>query len=206
MLGAAFALASVGGERLRADAQDGEGPRLADLRRQPGAAGLLQPRRQGQLDRPRRRFLPRDRGGDLQRSEQGQVHAALGQGPVRAAQIRRDRCALAQHDLDPVARRALQFRRRHLLRRPGLHGAQGAQGQFGARAQRRLGLHADRHHDRAQSRRLFPRQQHEVRGDRVRDRRTRPSRPTRPAAATSSPPTCRSSMPRSSSSPTPTTT
>ena len=32
---------------------------------------------------------------------QGQVHAAVGQGPVRAAQDRRDRRAVAQHDLDP---------------------------------------------------------------------------------------------------------
>ena len=68
-------------------------------------------------------------------------------------------------------RRSAQFHRRQLLRRPGLHGAQGAQGQFGARAQRRLDLHADRHHDRAQSRRLFPLQQHEIRGDRLRHRR-----------------------------------
>ena len=34
--------------------------------------------------------------------------------------------------------------------------------EFGARAQRRLGMHADRHHDRTQPRRLFPGQQHEV--------------------------------------------
>ena len=105
-------------------------------------------------------------------AEQGQVHAALGQGPVRAAQVRRHRPAVAQHHLD-LSRDVLvrELRRRHLLRRPGLHGAQGAQGQFGARAQRRLGLHPDRHHHRAQPRRLFPRQQHEVRGHRVRHRR-----------------------------------
>jgi len=38
----------------------------------------------------------------------------------------------AQHDLDAVARRPVQFRRRQLLRRPGLYCAQGAQGQLGA--------------------------------------------------------------------------
>ena len=36
---------------------------------------------------------------------QGQVHAAVRQGPFRAAQIGRYRRALAQHDLDAVARR-----------------------------------------------------------------------------------------------------
>ena len=49
----------------RPNAQGGEGSRLAHLRRQPGAAGILQSGRQGQLDRLRRRFLPRARGGDL---------------------------------------------------------------------------------------------------------------------------------------------
>ena len=37
-------------------------------------------------------------------------------------------------------------------------------------AERRLGLHPAGHHDRAQPRRLLPRQQHEVRGRRLRDR------------------------------------
>ena len=50
-----------------------------------------------------------------------------------------------------------EFHRRQLLRRPGLHGAQGAEGEFGARAQRRLGLRAAGHHDRAQSGGLLPR-------------------------------------------------
>ncbi len=161
----------VRGRGIGADAQDGEGSRRAPVRRQSGRRRILQSRRQGQLDRLRRRFLPRDRGCGPQRSDQGEVHAAVRQGSVRAAQDRRDRRAVAQYHLDAVARRLVrQFRGDHLLRRPGLHGAQGAQGQFGARAQRRLGLHADRHHDRAQSRRLLPLQQHEVRGDRVRHR------------------------------------
>ena len=38
-------------------------------------------------------------------AEQGQVHAALRQGSVRTAQVRRHRRAVAQHHLDAVARR-----------------------------------------------------------------------------------------------------
>ena len=37
-----------------------------------------------------------------------------------------------------------------------------AQGEFGAGTQQRLGLRADRHHDRAEPRRLLQGQQHEV--------------------------------------------
>ena len=41
-----------------------------------------------------------------------------------------------------------------------------------------------RHHDRAQPRRLFPRQQHEYRGEEIRHASTTCSRPTTPANAT----------------------
>ena len=43
---------------------------------------------------------------------------------------------VAQHHLDLVARHFAgpELHRRRLLRRPGLHGAQGAQSEFGARA------------------------------------------------------------------------
>ena len=41
-----------------------------------GLAGLLDPRRKGQLDRFRRRFLPRGGGGDLRRSEAHKIHSA----------------------------------------------------------------------------------------------------------------------------------
>ena len=61
-----------------------------------------------------------------------------------------------------------------LLRRPGVHRAQGAQGQFGARAQRCLGLRAAGHHHRAQSRRLFPRQPHEAQVGDVRGNSMKP--------------------------------
>ena len=66
-------------------------------------------------------------------------------------------------------------------------------GQLGARAQRRRGLRAAGHHDRAQPRRLLPRQQDEAQ-DRWPSRPpTRRSRPTTPAAATPTPPTPRAS-------------
>ena len=122
-----------------ADAQDRQGPRHAQLRRQRHARRLRPARRAGQLDRARRRLLPRARGRDLQRSEQGQVRAADGQGPLHRAAVGRSRRAGAQHHLDLVARHLAraELRRRQLLRRPGLHGAQGAEGEFGARAQRR---------------------------------------------------------------------
>ena len=50
-----------------------------------------------------------------------------------------------------------ELHRRRLLRRPGLHGAQVAQGQFGARARRCVGVRAAGHHDRTQSGGLLPR-------------------------------------------------
>src|SRR5262249_33728750 len=84
--------------------------------------GIFQSRRQGQLDRLRCRLLPCARRGDLERSDQGQVHAALGQGSVRAAQDRGYRRVVAQHDLDPRARRLLwQLRGRDLLRWARVH-------------------------------------------------------------------------------------
>ena len=44
----------------------------------------------------------------------------------------------------------------------GFHGEEVAEGEFGAGAQQRLGLRADRHHHRAKPRRLLQGQQHEV--------------------------------------------
>ena len=56
----------------------------------------------------------------------------------------------------------LNLRGDHLLRRPGIPGPASAEQGFGARARRREGVRADRHHHRAQSRRSFPHQQDEV--------------------------------------------
>ncbi len=54
------------------------------------------------------------------------------------------------------------FTGRDLLRRPGLPGEEIAQGEFRAGTEQRVGLRADRHHHRAESRRLLQEQQHEV--------------------------------------------
>ena len=88
--------------RIRADAEDGQGSRHPQLRRQRHAGRLRPARRAGQLDRPRRRRLPRRRRRDLQRRQQGQVRAAVGQGPLHRAAIGRSRRAGAQHHLDLV--------------------------------------------------------------------------------------------------------
>ena len=87
--------------------------------------------------------------------------------PLRSSEID----VLSRNTTWTSSRDALfNFVGRDLLRRPGLHGAQGAQGEFGARAQRRQRLRPERHHHRAQSRGLLPRQQHEIRDRRVRHR------------------------------------
>ena len=148
-----------------------QGSRPAGLRREWHAGRFRHARSARQLGRLRRRFLPRHRGGDLQRSDQGQICAADRGQPVHGAAIGRNRRAVAQYDLDDVARHHARrrFCRRQLLRRPGLHGAQVAEGELGARAQRRLGLRAAGHHDRAQSRRLFPLQSHDAQDRDIRD-------------------------------------
>ncbi len=90
---------------------------------------------------------------------------------------------LARHR--PQAR----FRRRQLLRRSGLHGAEGAGRDLGQGTRRRHRLHPDRHHDRAEPGRLLPGQQHQVRAGPGRERRHGAAAVSWPAPATSSPPT-----------------
>ena len=135
-----------------------------------GLAGFSNPGRRRQLVGPRRRRLPCRGRRAVRRRRCGQVHAAHRQGALHRAAVGRGRPAVAQHhlDADPRHRARPRLHRRDLLRRPGLHGAQGARRQERARARRRLGLRAARHHDRAQPRRLFPRQQHELRAGRHR--------------------------------------
>ena len=87
----------------------------------------------------------------------------------------------------------LIVRRRQLLRRPGLHGARSARREIGQGAERRHRVRADRHHHRAQPRRLLPRQQHDLQAGGVREARRDRCRPIEPAAATSTPPTSRAS-------------
>ena len=157
------------------DAEADGAARRRVLRRQHRAARLLGRGRQGQLVGLRRRFLPRHRGGDLRRSEEGQFRPARRQGALRGTRQAQGRRAGAQLDLDDGAGDRLlpALRRRVVLRRPGLHGAARAQRRFRAGARRQQGLRPVRHHHRAQPRRLFPRQQHEVRGEEVRHRRRR---------------------------------
>ena len=97
--------------------------------------------------------------------------------------------------LDPRHRQRPELHRRQLLRRPGLHGGEEAGRQQRQGAVRRDRLRADRHHDRAQPRRLLPRQQDGAQAGHHREVRGGDRRPSSPAAATPSPPTPRSSPP-----------
>ena len=152
----------------RADAQGGQGPRRADLWRQPRAPRLRGPRLFGRVVRNRRRLLPSRRRGDLPRSGEGEVHAAGSGGAFRRAQVGQDRCAGAQFDVDDVAGDGFRpdLRRRQLLRWPGFPGPQVARDRLRFGTRRRQGLRPERdNHDR-QSRRLLQEQQFEIRSDR----------------------------------------
>ena len=89
--------------------------------------------------------------------------------------IRRDRRAVAQFDLDDVARDRAQARvpGGDLLRRPGLHDPPRAAGDLRARTRQHQGVRAERHHDRAQSRRFLSHQPHEARNRRAPEREGR---------------------------------
>ncbi len=146
--------------------------RPARLRLQSGPRRLRAAGRSGRLQGPRRRRMPRPRGGDLQRSRQGQISADQRQGPSDHPRLGRDRRADPKHHLDDVARdRRHVLHRRQLLRRPGVHRAQEARRRQRAEARRRLGLRAAGHDDRTQSRRFFPRPRPQVRAGGFRDRR-----------------------------------
>ena len=117
--------------------------------------------------------------------------------PLHRAGLRRDRRAGPQlHlDLQPRRRPEVHLRRRQLLRRPGLHGVEGPRRHLGQGARRRHGLHPDRHHHRAQPRRLLQDEQHHLpAGADPDERRGRPAVPW-PAPATPTPPTPRASRP-----------
>lgn len=138
---------------------------------------LLAARCAGSVARLRHRSLPGAGGSHFQRPGEGEIHLAGLEGPADGAAERRDRRALAHHDLDTRPRRRLrpQLHRDQLFRRPGLprpqdHRREGCQG-----AQRRLDLRGAGDDHRAQSRRLFPQSRHEIRGDRLcRPRRNDP--------------------------------
>src|SRR6266487_4286100 len=86
------------------------------------------------------------------------------------AEIRRYRRALAQFDVDDVARDFVRadLRGDHLLRWTRVSGPQDAQCRVRARSRRKVVLLADRNDRRAQCRRLFPCQQHDLFAGRVR--------------------------------------
>ncbi len=133
------------------DACGGQGARSAHLRRKRHAGGLWHARSARQLDRLRCRFLPRLGGGDFQRSGQGEIRAVDRQGSLHRPAIGRSGRALAQHDVDVVARHfaRARFSRGDLLRRPGFYGAQSSEGEFGAGTRWRHDLRPAGHHHRA---------------------------------------------------------
>ena len=78
------------------------------------------------------------------------------QAAVYCAAVGRGRHPVAQHDLDADPRRVARprFCGRHLLRRPGLHGAQEDEAHQRQESEGRRCLRAVRHHDREEPERL----------------------------------------------------
>ena len=160
---AASSLATGASAQATLDQRQAEG--LPDLRLEHRPRRLRPARRPGQLDRPRRRL-------------------SAAPSPPRSSTIRprsassrssaKDRfTALQSGEVDVLSRNTtwtmsrdtqlgLDFPAINYYRRPGLHGPQEARRHLGQGAERRLGLHAAGHDDRAEPRRLLPRQQHEV--------------------------------------------
>ena len=173
----AAALLSVTGTAYAGKDLDAVKARGACLRRQHRPRRLLDARQPGQLDRPRRRRLPRRR-----RRASSATPRRCGSSPLtRAAALHRaavgrDRHPVAQHHLDPrpATPRSASISPASTLRRPGLHGAKKLGVKSAKELERRHDLRAARHHDRAQPRRLFPRQQHDA-SSRSSSRRSRRS-------------------------------
>ena len=168
---AALAFAAVGGRG--SDAESRAGPGQARMRRQSGRRRLLDQGRQGPVDRLRRRLLQGARRRHLQRPVEGGVRAALGRRTLRRAEGQEDRRPVAQFDLDDGPRGGFRpdLRRRHLLRRPGLPGAEGKERDLGARPRRRQGVRPEGHHLGAERQGLFRRQSRRLHDGRGRHRR-----------------------------------
>ena len=96
MIGAALGLSAAAASAATLDDVKAQG--LRPVRRQHRPAGLRQPRRRGQLDRLRRRLLPRRRRGDLRRPDEG---ASSRRSPPRSAS---PRCSRARSTCSPATR------------------------------------------------------------------------------------------------------
>ena len=137
-------------------------------------AGFGLPDAQGNWTGLRRRLLPRHRGGDLQRSEQGQIRAADAKDRFTTLQSGEIDVLVAQHHLDAVARdlaRARFHRRSTITTARASWCARTLKVNSALELDGAVGLRAAGHDDRAQPRRLLPRQQHEAQDRDLRDRR-----------------------------------
>ena len=101
--------------------------------------------------------LPRYRRCRAGRPEQGEMGAAERAAALHRAAIGRDRHPVAQHHLDTDPGRIARpgFCRRHLLRRPGLHGAEEDEDHERQELKGLDGLRAVRHHHREEPDRLL---------------------------------------------------
>ncbi len=164
----------------------------ADLRRRHRHGGLTcMADSQGKWNGLGRR-LPRHRSRHLRRRREGQVHP-----PHLAAALHR-RCSRARstslattrpYDADPRHRARPRFHRRHLLRRPGLPGAQEARREERQGAERRTGLRRAGHYDASSTLAdYFRTEQDDLQAGASSRRSTRSALPSSPAVATSTRP------------------
>ncbi len=142
------------------NAEDGAGSRHPVVRCQPGVAGLFRPRRQGQLDGPRRRraAAPSPPPSSTTRPRSNSCRCPPRIASRRCSPARSTCCRATRHGrCRATPRWALNFTGVTYYDGQGFLVTQVAQGEFRAGAQQRLDLRADRHHHRAEPRRLSSR-------------------------------------------------
>ena len=181
--GSAVALALAAGAASARDARRREGPRHAEVRHQhrprrlrrartPTASGRASTSPSAARSPRRSSATPRRSSSRPTTGETRFTALASGEIDVLVAQL--------HLDLQPRRRPEVHLRRRQLLRRPGLHGVEGPRRHLGQGARRRHRLHPDRHHHRAQPRRLLQGQRHHLpAGADPDERRGRPAVPGR---------------------------
>ena len=156
-----------------------------------GLPGFLLRRRQGRVDRPRRRLLQGAGRRRSRRRQEGQVHADLGAAALADPAVGPGRPALAQLDHHLLAQRFArpELPGHQLLRGPDLHRPQEAtNAKTRGRSRRRLGLRRGRF-DRGEERlRLVPASAISRSPSPISRRTTTPSPPMIPVAATPTPP------------------